>query len=29
MQLLTLVTDGSDEIREVPHAEWSIRFVWE
>lgn len=29
VQLLTLVTDGSDEIREVPHAEWSIRFVWE
>lgn len=28
VQLLTLVTDGSDEIREVPHAEWSIRFVW-
>lgn len=28
VQLLTLVTDG-DEIREVPHAEWSIRFVWD
>lgn len=29
VQLLTLVTDESEEIREVPHAEWSIRFVWE
>nr|WP_236950419.1 DUF2771 domain-containing protein [Mycobacterium sp. MS1601] len=29
VQLLTLVTDGNDEIREVPHAEWSVRFVWE
>ncbi|WP_199254185.1 DUF2771 domain-containing protein [Mycolicibacterium mengxianglii] len=28
VQLLTLVTDGTDEIREVPHAEWSIRVVW-
>jgi Protein of unknown function (DUF2771) len=28
VQLLTLVTDG-DEIREVPHAEWSIRTVWD
>lgn len=29
VQLLTLVTDGNDEIREVPHAEWSIRTVWD
>jgi hypothetical protein len=29
VQLLTLVTDETEEIREVPHAEWSIRFVWE
>jgi hypothetical protein len=28
VQLLTLVTDENNEIREVPHAEWSIRFVW-
>ena len=29
VQLLTLVTDENDEIREVPHAEWSIRMVWD
>ncbi|MGB3481331.1 MAG: DUF2771 domain-containing protein [Mycobacterium sp.] len=29
VQLLTLVTDENEEIREVPHAEWSIRFVWD
>lgn len=28
VQLLTLVTDENDEIREVPHAEWSIRLDW-
>ena len=29
VQLLTLVTDENAEIREVPHAEWSIRLVWD
>lgn len=29
VQLLTLVTDENDEIREVPHAEWSVRLVWD
>ena len=29
VQLLTLVTDETGEIREVPHAEWSIGLVWD
>jgi Protein of unknown function (DUF2771) len=29
VQLLTLVTDENDEIREVPHAEWSVRLIWD
>ena len=28
VQLLTLVLDPAGELREVPHAEWSIRTVW-
>jgi hypothetical protein len=28
VQLLTLVLDPSGELREVPHAEWSVRTVW-
>ena len=28
VQLLTLVLDRAGELREVPHAEWSIRTVW-
>lgn len=28
VQLLTLVQDQSGELRDVPHAEWSVRTVW-
>jgi hypothetical protein len=28
VQLLTLVQDESGEIFELPHAEWSVRMVW-
>ena len=28
VQLLTLVLDPAGELREVPHAEWSVRTVW-
>jgi hypothetical protein len=28
VQLLTLVVDQSGELRDVPHAEWSVRTVW-
>jgi len=28
VQLLTLVRDSSGELRDVPHAEWSVRTVW-
>ena len=26
VQLLTLVVDASGELRDVPHAEWSVRL---
>jgi hypothetical protein len=29
VQLLTLVLDPSGELRDVPHAEWSVRTVWD
>lgn len=28
VQLSTLVLDAAGELREVPHAEWSVRIVW-
>ncbi|BBZ77697.1 hypothetical protein MANY_30340 [Mycolicibacterium anyangense] len=28
VQLLTLVTDPQGQLRDVPHAEWSVRLVW-
>ena len=28
VQLLTLVLDPSGELRDVPHAEWSVRLVF-
>lgn len=28
VQLLTLVVDEAGELRELPHAEWSVRTVW-
>jgi hypothetical protein len=28
VQLLTLVVDESGELRDVPHAEWSVRTAW-
>lgn len=28
VQLLTLVVDPAGELRDVPHAEWSVRFVF-
>ncbi|SOJ57115.1 hypothetical protein MSIMFB_04593 [Mycobacterium simulans] len=28
VQLLTLVVDSSGELREAPHAEWSVRLVF-
>ena len=28
MQLLTLGVDQTGELREMPHAEWSVRTVW-
>ena len=28
VQLLTLVQDQTGELRDVPHAEWSVRLVW-
>lgn len=28
VQLLTLVLDDAGELRDVPHAEWSVRTVW-
>ena len=28
VQLLTLGIDRNGELREVPHAEWSVRTVW-
>lgn len=28
VQLLTLVQDQSGELRDAPHAEWSVRLVW-
>jgi hypothetical protein len=28
VQLLTLVVDPSGELRDVPHAEWSVRTVF-
>ncbi|BBY57739.1 DUF2771 domain-containing protein [Mycolicibacterium sarraceniae] len=28
VQLLTLVQDPSGELRDAPHAEWSVRLVW-
>lgn len=28
VQLLTLVQDQTGEVFEVPHAEWSVRMVW-
>jgi hypothetical protein len=28
VQLLTLVKDQAGELRETPHAEWSVRTVW-
>ncbi|MCH9720700.1 MAG: DUF2771 domain-containing protein [Actinomycetia bacterium] len=28
VQLLTLVQDETGELRDVPHAEWSVRLVW-
>ncbi|GFG74774.1 DUF2771 domain-containing protein [Mycobacterium botniense] len=29
VQLLTLVFDTSGELRDVPHAEWSVRTAWD
>ena len=29
VQLLTLVQDQTGELRDLPHAEWSVRLVWE
>jgi hypothetical protein len=28
VQLLTLVVDENGELREAPHAEWSVRTLW-
>jgi hypothetical protein len=28
VQLLTLVQDETGELRDLPHAEWSLRLVW-
>ncbi len=28
VQLLTLVQDQSGELRDAPHAEWSVRLLW-
>lgn len=28
VQLLTLVQDETGELRDLPHAEWSVRLVW-
>jgi Protein of unknown function (DUF2771) len=28
VQLMTLVVDTAGELRDVPHAEWSVRAVW-
>lgn len=28
VQLLTLVQDPNGELRDAPHAEWSVRLVW-
>ncbi len=28
VQLLTLVVDHSGELRDVPHAEWSVRLIF-
>lgn len=28
VQLLTLVVDENGELRDAPHAEWSVRTVW-
>ncbi|MGY4710996.1 DUF2771 domain-containing protein [Mycolicibacterium sp. CBM1] len=28
VQLLTLVQDPDGEVRDAPHAEWSVRLVW-
>lgn len=28
VQLLTLVQDQDGELRDAPHAEWSVRLVW-
>jgi len=28
VQLLTLVRDQAGELHDVPHAEWSVRLVW-
>ncbi|MBY0442364.1 MAG: DUF2771 domain-containing protein [Mycobacteriaceae bacterium] len=28
VQLLTLVVDPAGELREAPHAEWSVRTIW-
>ncbi|SBS74218.1 conserved exported hypothetical protein [uncultured Mycobacterium sp.] len=28
VQLLTLVQDQNGELRDAPHAEWSVRLVW-
>lgn len=28
VQLLTLVTDPQGQLRDVPHAEWSVRLAW-
>ncbi len=29
VQLLSLAVDQQGEVREVPHAEWSVRTVWD
>ena len=29
VQLLTLGADPQGELREIPHAEWSVRTVWD
>jgi hypothetical protein len=28
VQLMTLVVDTTRELRDVPHAEWSVRTIW-
>jgi hypothetical protein len=29
VQLLTLVQDENGELRDLPHAEWSVKLAWQ